>query len=87
MERKQIKNFFILKHYSFFKWEQCVCCKKDFRREPGWVLKHKGAFSIFYVCKKCKPTYNEAYNYFMNMPHHIRHEEVIEQMLEKKRRN
>jgi len=68
MKRTPEKYPSIKKHKSFFFWQTCQKCQKEFRREPGWRI---DGFSInrrvrysLYVCQACCPNKEEAYRVF-----------------------
>ncbi len=51
----------VIKVWPIFSWENCVVCKKDFRREYGWrhiVCRYRSV--IRYVCLGCCPTKDDA---------------------------
>lgn len=42
----------IYKHYGLFGWQECLFCKKEFRREDGYrFLAFQGQWS--YSCESC----------------------------------
>jgi len=57
---------------TFFGWNRCKICGREFRREQGWLIKvlsqvtiYRGygaiqPFTTIYVCCKCKPNIESA---------------------------
>lgn len=69
MKREYIKQYEhgIYKHYGLFFWQQCSCCKKDFRREKGFRFLTgpfcNGVGHWEYLCEKCAPSKSSANEY------------------------
>lgn len=58
---KRVAN--LTRIFSFFDWQQCLACAKDFRRERGWRRNARpwaDAPHWIHVCGTCAPTEREA---------------------------
>lgn len=63
----------IFEYKSWFFWRMCHVCKKEFRRESGWIYfqnkgfatgDRRGVVLSIYGCHDCLSTELAAYQYF-----------------------
>jgi hypothetical protein len=51
--------------FTFFAWNLCVKCHKEFRREAGWSFRKFGGNLTKHLCSVCAPTGYDADRIFL----------------------